>query len=661
MSKRILIDAFYQGESRLVLCNGNVVEEFDYQDGAKKFTKSNVYLAKVDRVEPSLQAAFVDYGGERHGFLPFAEVHPYYYQIPVTDKEELFTFMKSLRDKAEKKQGGGAIDDTGECAQDAKDGEQQEQQVFASVLSREFYKRYKICEVIKKDQLILVQIEKEGRGNKGAFLTTYLSLAGRYCVIMPNTNKLGGISKRIDNFAERKRLKELLDEFKGKEPNATAIIRTAGAYKSKVDIKRDFSYLLRLWDDIKSHALSSTAPIFIHEEGDLVKKAIRDLYTNDVEEIVVSGHEAYEATREFMKLLLPKHVDKVKEYKGNIPIFSKYQVEEQLSTLYQNVVSLASGGYLVINQTEALVAIDVNSGKSTGERSIENTALKTNLEAITEIVQQLKLRDLSGLIVVDFIDMLEPGNRTIVENTMRNALVSDRARTQITKISEFGLLEMTRQRMRNSITEATTIPCITCGGRGRVRVIPATATVVLRAIQTELNKIPSDMLLEVSASKEAVLHLLNEEKSRLLELEILFKTKIKLYVDNRAGYDGFFIESVKVNVKKGHEALSNMETAPYRSAQCEDTSSDGGDYFHSKINKKHHQASQKSIVEVGKRNKLRRRSRYIRPIEGSKENSRENQEPEKMVVEHVKEKSEVVHEEKKKLSILQTILRKIIK
>jgi ribonuclease E len=544
MLRKILIDATFENETRLVLCKGSEVEEFDYQTQTKKSIKGNIYLAKITRVEPSLQAAFVDYGGNRNGFLPFSEIHPDYFQIPQSDKDAI---NKQIENEAKAYNGDDNDPD----------------ETFGNTRETQVYSRYKINEVVKKDQVILVQVVKEERGNKGASLTTFISLAGRCCVLMPNSSKAGGVSRKIDDMEERKRLKTIISDFHTKEGHkSSVIIRTAGEHKTKTEIKRDLSYLVRLWSNIREHTLSAKAPAFIHEEGDVIKKSIRDLYDSEVEEIVVAGEEAYKSARDFIKLLLPRHVDKVKQYEEKTPIFVRYGVENQLTAMYMPEVNLPSGGYIVINQTEALIAIDVNSGKSTSERDVESTALKTNLEAAREIAHQLKLRDLSGLIVIDFIDMLNNENKISVEKAFRSALQNDKARSQIGRISTFGLLEMSRQRLRSSFLEGNTHECKYCGGRGRVRPPEATAVAVFRAIAREIADSSFDAM-EVSGSKALIFHLINEMREEVLAMEKEAGAKITFEIDEEAGEDGFFIETKNQVTKAQNKALSSIDDTHY--------------------------------------------------------------------------------------------------
>ncbi|HEC91242.1 MAG TPA: Rne/Rng family ribonuclease, partial [Alphaproteobacteria bacterium] len=463
-SKKMLIDASHPEETRVVVLTGNRLEDFDVEVESRKQLKGNIYLAKVMRVEPSLQAAFVDYGGNRHGFLAFSEIHPDYYQIPIADREALVAEQKAA-EKAEGEKNGDHDDDAaakeGEISAADSDpskdvetiggDEQEDFEVSRARLIRS--RRYKIQEVIKRRQILLIQVVKEERGTKGAALTTYISLAGRYCVLMPNTARGGGISRKISNGSDRKRLKAILKGLELPEGMAV-IVRTAGINRSKAEVKRDYEYLIRLWNTIREDTLESTAPALIHEEGNLIKRSIRDLYNNDIEEVIVVGDEGYRMAKDFMKLLIPSHAKKVQPYKEtDQSIMRYYKVEAQLNAIHSPQVQLKSGGYIVINPTEALVSIDVNSGRSTRERNIEETALKTNLEASDETARQLRLRDLAGLIVIDYIDMEASRNNAKVERRLKEAMHNDRARIQLGRISPFGLLELSRQRMRPSLLE----------------------------------------------------------------------------------------------------------------------------------------------------------------------------------------------------------------
>ncbi|RMF14318.1 MAG: ribonuclease E/G, partial [Alphaproteobacteria bacterium] len=551
MSTRMLIDARHQEETRVAIIRGNRVEEFDYESVTKKQIKGNIYLAKVTRVEPSLQAAFVDFGGNRHGFLPFSEIHPDYYQIPVADREAL------LREEREDARADAETDeaegDARASAENAGNGEEVEVESIEGAEEDEeerrprrrlrrgaLRRRYKIQEVIKRRQILLVQVAKEERGSKGAALTTYLSLAGRYCVLMPNSPRGGGISRKIASPKERKKLKDVLQALDVPE-GMGCIIRTAGLNRTKSEIKRDFDYLLRLWDDIRELTLNSIAPALIYEEGDLIKRSIRDLYTREVDEILVEGEEGYRTAKEFMSLLMPSHARKVKHYKDDIPLFHRYQVEQQLEAIHSPIVQLKSGGYLVINPTEALVAIDVNSGRATREHNIEETALQTNLEAAEEIARQLRLRDLAGLIVIDFIDMEDRSNVRAVEKRLKEALKSDRARLQVGRISSFGLLEMSRQRLRPNLVEASTITCPRCAGTGVVRSIQSGALAILRAIEEEGIRNRSEAIT-IKAPSDIAFYLLNEKRGALAELETRYDLRLTIDTHGELGAEPYLME-----------------------------------------------------------------------------------------------------------------------
>jgi ribonuclease E len=521
MSNRMLIDARHPEETRVAVINGQRIEEFDFEAADKRQLKGNIYLAKVTRVEPSLQAAFVEYGGNRHGFLAFSEIHPDYYQIPKEDRDSL------LREEAEL-----AADDHGH---DGEEGDESDDVLEtgghhdepSDALRRKrmaLRRRYKIQEVIRRRQVMLIQVVKEERGSKGAALTTYLSLAGRYCVLMPNTAHGGGISRKISNPADRKRLKQVMADLH--LPNGMgAIVRTAGLKRSAADIRRDFDYLTRLWDEIREKTLASQAPALIHEDSGLIKRAIRDVYNREIDQVLVEGRAGFEAAHRFMSMLMPSHAAKVVEYEGSVPLFQRFGVEDQLEAMYQPVVQLKSGGYLVINPTEALVSIDINSGRSTREYGIEETATKTNLEAADEIGRQLRLRDMAGLVVIDFIDMENGSNVRKVEKAMKEALKNDRARVQIGRISSFGLMEMSRQRLRTGILEASTHICPMCEGTGMVRSVSSAALAALRALEAEaLRGRHSDLVLR--ASEEVAVYLLNRKRIELAELEELYGVTI---------------------------------------------------------------------------------------------------------------------------------------
>ncbi len=524
MTRKMLIDATHPEETRVVVVNGNRLEEFDYETTTKKQIKGNVYLAKVTRVEPSLQAAFVEYGGNRHGFLAFSEIHPDYYRIPVGDREELVE-----EEPASSHDDDDEADESGDGVEDMGAGEGVDEAVEEAALRRPRLRRqYKIQEVIKRRQVMLIQVVKEERGTKGAALTTYLSLAGRYCVVMPNTSRGGGVSRKIANVQDRKRLKSILSELSVPEGMAV-ILRTAGAERSKAEVKRDFDYIMRLWDEIREKTLASAAPALIHEEGNLIKRAIRDVYTKDIEEVLIAGDEGYRVAKDFMRALIPSHAKKVQPYKDEqgIPLFHRYQIEQQLAQIHEPTVQLRSGGSIVIHQTEALVAIDVNSGKSTRERHIEETAVKTNLEAADEVARQLRLRDLAGLIVIDFIDMEENRNDASVERRLKEALRRDRARIQVGRISSFGLMEMSRQRLRPSLIEAMSQPCPTCGGVGYIVSTESAALMVTRAIEEEcLRRRATRITAKVPGS--VALYVLNHKRMSLMDMESRYGVTITL-------------------------------------------------------------------------------------------------------------------------------------
>ncbi|MDB9703230.1 Rne/Rng family ribonuclease [Rhodospirillales bacterium] len=530
-TKLMLIDASHPEETRVVVLSGNQVEDFDVEVESRRQLKGNVYLAKVTRVEPSLQAAFVEYGGNRHGFLAFSEIHPDYYQIPVADREALIAeeedaqlAAKEAEEADESRNGDLAVEEVG-GGEDAIDDAES---VRRPVVDR---RRYKIQEVIKRRQILLIQVVKEERGNKGAALTTYLSLAGRYCVLMPNTARGGGISRKIASGQDRKRLKSILADL-GIPDGMAVIVRTAGDKRTKAEIKRDYEYLIRLWEQIRQKTLESIAPSLIHEEGNLIKRSIRDIYTKDIEEVVIHGEEGYRVAKDFMKLMMPSHAKRVQPYKEeNIPLLQRYQVESQIDSMHHPEVTLKSGGYIVINSTEALVAVDVNSGKSTRERNIEETAYKTNLEAADEVARQLRLRDLAGLIVIDFIDMENNRNQNKVERALKDAMSTDRARIQIGRISPFGLLEMSRQRLRPSLQEIHSEPCPHCVGTGIRRSADTTALQILRVIEEEaMRKRNNEFTMHVPT--EVALYILNQKRDLLTKIEADYDVKVFLLNDD---------------------------------------------------------------------------------------------------------------------------------
>ncbi|MBB4570587.1 Rne/Rng family ribonuclease [Rhizobium leucaenae] len=674
MADKMLIDASHEEETRVVVVRGNRIEEFDFESQHKKQIRGNIYLAKVTRVEPSLQAAFVDYGGNRHGFLAFAEIHPDYYQIPLADRQALLkaeaeehrrdddvehvetaldlsqqeqpdigivqkdeaeaavaeeapapeaatapveeapakkakprrsrkkVVAEASADEAPAAEAVATIDapsedeesgPSGEMAamvetdsisenvdvskrrhdDDDDDDHDHEEEVIESVgaedameevpdrTQRKPRKQYRIQEVIKRRQILLVQVAKEERGNKGAALTTYLSLAGRYSVLMPNTARGGGISRKITNPQDRKRLKEIAKMLEVPQ-GMGVILRTAGANRTKVEVKRDFEYLMRLWENVRTLTLASTAPCLVYEEGSLIKRSIRDLYNKDIGEIIVAGEEGYREAKDFMKMLMPSHAKVVQPYRDIHPIFSRSGIEAQLDRMLQPQVTLRSGGYLIMNQTEALVSIDVNSGRSTREHSIEDTALQTNLEAAEEIARQLRLRDLAGLIVIDFIDMEEKRNNRAVEKKLKECLKNDRARIQVGRISHFGLLEMSRQRIRASVLESTTQICSHCGGTGHVRSQSSVALHVLRGIEEYLLKNTTHDIT-VRTTPDIALYLLNHKRQTIVDYENRFGVAIVIGADNAVGTQHFAIdrgEPVENPVKI--ESLFNFAAIP---------------------------------------------------------------------------------------------------
>ncbi|WP_432769144.1 Rne/Rng family ribonuclease [Sphingopyxis sp.] len=604
MTTRMLIDARHREETRVAVTQGNRIEEFDFESAEHKQLKGNIYLAKVTRVEPSLQAAFVEYGGNRHGFLAFSEIHPDYYQIPKEDREALLreeaehaaeAAMRAEedldelegdvadveyhdeddngdhrdhradrddeRDDDDRGDDDRSDDDRGDAengdAENGEDGGEESKDGRGDRKGRgrgrgngrkgggrgrssrrddedgenrmSLRRRYKIQDVIRRRQVMLVQVVKEERGNKGAALTTYLSLAGRYCVLMPNTMHGGGISRKISNGADRRKLKAMIDEM-NLPPTMGCIVRTAGMSRTKVEIKRDFDYLARLWDEIRQKTLESSAPALVHSDSDLVKRAIRDIYHKDIEEVLVEGDEGYKAAKQFMKLLMPSHARRVKQYADPVSLYQRYGVEDQLAGMLNPVVQLKSGGYLVINPTEALVSIDINSGRSTREHNIEQTAVSTNLEAAAEIARQLRLRDMAGLVVIDFIDMDHGSNVRKVERAMKDALKNDRARIQIGRISGFGLMEMSRQRLRTGVLEASTRPCPHCEGTGLVRTASSAGLSALRMIEEEAAR-GKGSKITLRASQEATFYILNEKRRELREIEELYGVSIEILPD----------------------------------------------------------------------------------------------------------------------------------
>jgi len=569
MTMRMLIDARHREETRVAVVTGNRIEEFDFESAEHKQLKGNIYLAKVTRVEPSLQAAFVDYGGNRHGFLAFSEIHPDYYQIPREDREALLAEEAqhaaeeaALRADEDDEDHAGSIeeverphDDEDEDGADASDEDGEAEEGARSTRERNgdqaeelrrkrmaLRRRYKIQDVIKRRQVLLVQVVKEERGNKGAALTTYLSLAGRYCVLMPNTSHGGGISRKISNAADRKRLKSIIADMN--LPNTMGcIVRTAGLSRTKTEIRRDFDYLARLWDEIRETTLKSGAPALIHNDSDLIKRAIRDIYHREIDEVIVEGEEGYRQAKDFMKLLMPSHARRVKQYADPVSLFQRFGVEDQLAAMYNPVVQLKSGGYLVINPTEALVSIDINSGRSTREHNIEQTALSTNLEAAREIARQLRLRDMAGLVVIDFIDMEHNSNIRKVEKAMKEALKDDRARIQVGRISGFGLMEMSRQRLRTGVLEASTRACPHCEGTGLVRTASSAGLSALRLLEEEAAR-GRGSIITLRASQEAAFYVLNNKRRELDEIERRYGVTIVILPDGE-------VEGARMSVEVG--------------------------------------------------------------------------------------------------------------
>ena len=660
MTKRMLIDATHAEETRVVVLDGNRLEDFDVETSTKKQLKGNIYLAKVVRVEPSLQAAFVEYGGGRHGFLAFGEIHPDYYQIPVADRQRLLEIAAEeareeeeaedrLQEELERQAASGgrpprghkhapapveeetpdeptddvapaaiaatvdaeivygdpapdldapaenqaeALADSLSAPEDAQaadsetasDGEQDGRSAIEVTQSDEappeslggtgdqfegngaeeasrrrssrMLRSYRIQEVIRRRQILLIQVVKEERGNKGAALTTYISLAGRFCVLMPNSPRGGGISRKITSAADRKRLKEITSELEVPK-GMGLIVRTAGANRPKPEIKRDCEYLMRLWDDIRELTMRSMAPALIYEEASLIKRAIRDVYSRDVDEVIVDGEEGWKQARDFMRMLMPAHANKVQFWRPQgiaTPLFAKHQVDLQLDAMMSPTVQLRSGGYIVINQTEALVAIDVNSGRSTRERGIEETALKTNLEAADEIARQLRLRDLAGLIVIDFIDMEARKANLTVERRIKDALKNDRARIQLGSISHFGLMEMSRQRLRPSLAETSFVTCPHCNGLGHVRSVESASIHVLRAVEEEGSKLRAAAIL-VYAAPAVVMYILNNKRDRLAEIEVRYAMRVNFAGDETLLAPATRIERLRAQVPDAERLL----------------------------------------------------------------------------------------------------------
>ncbi|MEP3476899.1 MAG: Rne/Rng family ribonuclease [Hyphomicrobiales bacterium] len=632
MANKMLIDAAHPEETRVVVLRGDRVEEFDFESALRKQLRGNIYLAKVTRVEPSLQAAFVDYGGNRHGFLAFNEIHPDYYQLPKADREALLEVEAEEARQAAKREaeaenarlssdddnasdetdvstddeaddetsekivtldaesGDAEISDTSEDdAEDSSDDEVESvgsEDALEELPERQALRRkhYKIQEVIKRRQIILVQVVKEERGNKGAALTTYLSLAGRYTVLMPNTARGGGISRKIANPTDRKRLRKIVAELEVPE-GMGLIVRTAGASRTKAELKRDFEYLLRLWENVRDHTLQSSAPNLVYEEGNLIKRSIRDLYSKEVEEVLVAGEEEYREAKDFMRMLMPSHAKNVQPFKESEPLFTKYKIESQLNAMYSPYVTLPSGGYIVINQTEALVSIDVNSGRSTKEHSIEETALNTNLEAATEISRQLRLRDLAGLVVIDFIDMEERRNNRAVERRIKECLRHDRARIQVGRISHFGLLEMSRQRLRTGVLEGSTSPCPHCTGTGMIRSTESMALTILRALEDRLLTQRHSVDLACNTNVDVALYILNKKRNYVNDIERRYGVNIAINASSDLEGVSYTIEQMRrdnnsssdtsvVQMDWAHKSTDNERTPNERGGRNETSARD---------------------------------------------------------------------------------------
>ncbi len=534
MSKTMLIDAAHPEETRVAIVDGRKIEEFDFESRAKRQLRGNIYLAKVTRVEPSLQAAFIEYGGNRHGFLAFNEIHPDYYQIPVADREAIMAEAHDDEDEddLDRESTGDDVDPESALADEER-------------LKRRLMRRYKIQDVIKRRQILLVQVVKDERGAKGAALTTWLSLAGRYCVLMPNTGKGGGISRKITNTSDRRRLKSAVSALEVPK-GMGLIIRTAGAKRTKAEIKRDYQYLLRLWETIRETTLASHAPSVIYEEENLVRRAVRDMFDKDFDGIQVEGVEGFKEARDFMRVLMPAQAKKVHLYRGSRPLFAANGIEELLTQIHQPVVPLKSGGYLVINQTEALVAIDVNSGRATKERNVEQTAFKTNMEAAEEAARQLRLRDLAGLVVIDFIDMDEGKNNRAVERVLKEALSSDRARIQMGRISPFGLMEISRQRRRLGVIEGATEACPHCQGTGRIRSAESAALMTLRAVDIEAGKNGAGVVV-LKVCTAVGLYILNHKRAYLQSLLERRGLNVIVQIDDSLGQGEHNLERTETN------------------------------------------------------------------------------------------------------------------
>ena len=560
MKKSILVDAVHSEETRVLVLLENTIEELDFESTTKAQHKGNIYLAKVSRVEPSLRAAFVDYGNDRHGFLPFSEIHPDYFQIPISDKEKLIestleknTISTENLVKDKKSKSKKASEDEEVTFNEGLNLKQ------ASIRRSRLYSKYKIQEVIKRRQILLIQVTKEERGNKGAALSTFLSLAGRYCVLMPNSANSGGISKKI-SFKTRKKMKDILNAIKIPE-EMSVIIRTAGSAKTKSEIKRDYENLSKLWTEIKNKTLNSIAPVLVHHENHIIKRVIRDYISNDLSEVVIEGDQAYKIGKSFMKTLMPSKVKLIKKFKEKIPIFDFYNVERQIDYVFKPEVQLKSGGSIVISPTEALVSIDVNSGRSTTERDIEPTAVKTNMEAAKEIARQLKLRDLGGLVVIDFIDMNIRKNNYLVENALKNAVKNDRAKIQIGRISPFGLIEMSRQRLRPSLVELNFKNCPLCEGLGIIRSIESQSLQIIRKLEFLMKSpIKKNVILELDS--KLAQYILNNKYKLFNNNSSINDHSLKILVNNDLKGNQFSITAkdiVEKNIEEKETVINQIK------------------------------------------------------------------------------------------------------
>lgn len=569
MTKRLFVDTAHPEEIRVAVADDTKLEKFEFEVTSKTSIRGNIYLAKVVRIEPSLQAAFVDYGCGKHGFLGFSEIHPNYYQIPVSDREELERLLQEAAEKeakeAEEREAQAATPEEGEEASEnqedeaADDIDDHKLEHNISKIKHQFYRRYKIQEVIKKRQVMLVQVVKEERGNKGAALTTFISLAGRYCVVMPNTDRPCGISKKITSAEERKQMKQILSTIEVPQ-GMCAIIRTSGVNHSKNEITKDFEYTMQIWEEIRELTLNSQAPCLIHEEASIIKRTLRDLYTKDIDEVIVDGEEGYRNVRGYMRKILPNHVKRVKLYDDKEhTMFGKYGLDKQIDVMYSTRVDLPSGGYIVISPTEALVSIDVNSGKMTKERNIGATALKTNLEAAVEVARQCKLRDFGGLIVVDFIDMPEDRNDNLLERTVREAFADDRAKVQISRVSVFGLMEISRQRLHPNLMELHRIPCPHCSGTGTVWSTESVVLKVLRRIDEVCAPIEVKEV-KVLLSLETALFMMNNKREYLANVEKEKDCRIIIGVDHALPSQNFVVHPTKVMKHVRAEILDDKDT-----------------------------------------------------------------------------------------------------